>query len=104
MRSLYQRARSGPHSVHDARQYAWSLLVLGPGAPPPRQRPHRGLLPDVAEFRTPARPSLLTRLFARFRRAEPAREPAAEDASDQPGADWAEAGQNHRNHNGRLAA
>lgn len=100
MRNLYQRARSGPHSVQDARQYAWALLVLGP-APAPRQRPHRGSLPDVPEFHSPSRPSLLARFFARFRRARPGDETAAEDAPDQLGADLAEAGQNH---NGRLAA
>lgn len=101
MRTLYPRARSGPHSIHDARQYAWALLVLGPGAPAPRQRPHRGLLPDVPEFRAPSRPSLLARLFARFRRSDPAGDPAAENASDQLGSDWAPAQQNDHE---RLAA
>ena len=103
MRTLYPRARSGPHSIHDARQHAWALLVLGPGAPVPRQRPHRGMLPDVPEFRTPSRPSLLARLFARFRRSDAAaaNKPASENASDQLGADWAAAQQ--KDHD-RLAA
>ncbi len=100
MHTRYPRARSGPHSIHDARQYAWALLVLGPGAPPPRQRPHRGMLPDVPEYRAPSRPSLLGRLFARFR-SDPAGDPAAEDACDQPGSDWTPAQQEDHE---RLAA
>jgi hypothetical protein len=101
MHTRYPRARSGPHSIHDARQYAWALLVLGPGAPPPRQRPHRSMLPDVPEYRAPSRPSLLGRLFARFRRSDPAGGPAAEDACDQPGSDWSQAQQEDHE---RLAA
>lgn len=68
MQRHIHRARSGPHSVHDARQHAWALLVFGPGAPAPRQRPHRGQLPDVPELRASRRrPSLLSRLVALFR-------------------------------------
>lgn len=76
MRSHLNRARSGPHSIHDARQHARALLIFGPGAPAPRQRPHPGLLPDVAEPARPARRrSILARFIARLRRS-PSPEPA----------------------------
>lgn len=55
--------QSGPHSIHDARAYAWALLVFGPGAPPPNRRPHRGQLPDLPEATPlPRRVPLLVRL------------------------------------------
>lgn len=57
------RGQSGPHSIHDARQHAWAQLVFGPGAPPPRQRLHPGLLPDVYVPAAPRRRSLLSRLI-----------------------------------------
>lgn len=59
----HYQGRSGPHSIHDARQYAWARLVFGPGVPPPNRRPHRGQLPDVPELPIrPRRPSILVRL------------------------------------------
>ena len=59
----HYQGRSGPHSIHDARQYAWARLVFGPGVPPPNRRPHRGQLPDVPELPVrPRRPSILVRL------------------------------------------
>ena len=61
------RGRSGPHSIHDARQHAWARLVFGPGAPAPRQRPHRGMLPDVYYPEAPGRPSLFVRLMRQLR-------------------------------------
>ena len=72
------RARSGPHSVHDARQHAWSLLIFGPGAPAPRQRVHPGMLPDVY-VAVPGRGSILSRVIAFFRRVP--EEAAAEEGS-----------------------
>lgn len=77
MRSHQSRARSGPHSIHDARQHAWALLIFGPGAPAPRQRPHPGLLPDVAEPQLVRRPSMLARFIARLRRSSPSKSPEA---------------------------
>lgn len=62
------RGRSGPHSIHDARQHAWALLFFGPGAPPPRMRPHPALLPDLPEPVMPRRPSLLVGLARLLRR------------------------------------
>lgn len=88
MQRHIHRARSGPHSVHDARQHAWALLVFGPGAPAPRQRPHRGQLPDIPELGTSRRrPSLLTRLVALFRRtaADAETDGADEDKLGWPG-------------------
>lgn len=64
------RARSGPHSVHDARQYAFSLLMFGPGAPAPRQRVHPGMLPDVYLPALPRR-GVIARFLGLFRREEP---------------------------------
>lgn len=61
------QGRSGPHSIHDARQHAWARLVLGPGAPAPNLRPHRGQLPDVHQPDAP-RP-LRRRMLARWLRA-----------------------------------
>ena len=59
----HHQGLSGPHSFEDAQQYAWARLIFGPGAPPPRMRPHRGQLPDVPEFPTsPRRPSLIAML------------------------------------------
>lgn len=81
-------ARSGPHSVHDARQYAWSLLILGPGAPAPRQRPHPGMLPDISDANAARRRRSLIADFAGwFRRAAlgkapEAKAPGAVEASD----------------------
>jgi hypothetical protein len=61
--SRQYRGQSGPHSIHDARQYAWARLVFGPGAPQPRMRPNRGLLPDLPGVTiVPRRPSLLVTL------------------------------------------
>ena len=80
------RARSGPHSIHDARQYAWSVLIFGPGAPAPRQRVHPGLLPDVY-IAAPARAgSTLSRFIALFRskRAEAAPAADVERKEDPP--------------------
>jgi len=77
MQRPIHRARSGPHSVHDARQHAWALLVFGPGAPAPRRRPHRGQLPDIAE-------SGLSRLLAFFGRPSAAGDAEAAD-EDAPG-------------------
>lgn len=62
------QGRSAPHSIHDARQYAWSRLVFGAGVPAPRMRPHRGMLPDVMFPDAPRRRAsplrrLLRRLF-----------------------------------------
>lgn len=59
-----EQGRSGPHSIHDARQHAWALLVFGPGAPPPRMRPHRGQLSDLPDVSIrPRRVSLLARII-----------------------------------------
>lgn len=71
------RGRSGPYSIHDARQHAWSRLVFGPGAPAPNQRPHRGMLPDVffPDDAPPPRPSLLRRLMRLFGRKDESQTP-----------------------------
>lgn len=87
MRSYLHRARSGPHSIHDARQHAWALLVLGPGAPAPRQRPHRGLLSDLPDVYVPARPSLLARLIARLTGSESEPDEAAGQDGEE-GSHW----------------
>lgn len=61
--SRQYRGQSGPHSIHDARQHAWARLLLGPGAPVPRMRPHRGQLPDLPEITIrPRRLSLFVRI------------------------------------------
>lgn len=102
MRNLYQRVRSGPHSVHDARQYAWALLIFGPGAPAPRQRSHPDLPPEVPDAERPARrPSLLARLTAWFRRSSAGR-PA--DGADPPGKEGRLPTGRNTNDEGRLAA
>ena len=82
----HYRDRSGPHSIHDARQYAWSRLVFGPGAPAPRMRPHPGMLPDVQFPDPPARTrSLLKRLLdtLRSRGAAPGNEIDTRDGAGQ---------------------
>jgi hypothetical protein len=104
MRYYHQRARSGPHSLHDARQYAWSLLVFGPAAPAPRQRPHRGQLSDLPDVWVPTRASFITRLIALFTRAEK-NEPSSDD--DGSSGFWRPRPQpasKHQNDKDRLAA
>lgn len=69
MRSHRRPGHSGPHSIHDARQYAFALLLFGPGAPAPRQRPHRGQLSDLPEPAFSRRPSAFVRFARLVRRA-----------------------------------
>ncbi|MBX3530406.1 MAG: hypothetical protein KF849_07350 [Rhizobiaceae bacterium] len=78
--SRHIRGQSGPHSIHDARQHAWAQLMFGPGAPPPRQRLHPGLLPDVYVPAAPLRRSLLSRLIRLLRGR---RNVEREDAADE---------------------
>lgn len=82
MRSHYRPDRSGPHSIHDARQHAFALLLFGPGAPAPRQRPHRGQLPDFPEAIPGKPPSAFIRFIRRAvfgRLADPAPEKGEPD-------------------------
>lgn len=83
------RARFGPHSIHDARQYAWSVLIFGPGAPAPRQRVHPGLLPDVYIAGPAHAGSPWSRFIALFRRkrAEVAQAAEVEPKEELPDAE-----------------
>lgn len=104
MRYHHQRARSGQHSLHDARQYALSLLVFGPGAPAPRQRPHRGQLSDLPDVWVPTRPSFVARLIAFFAGAEKEEPSSGDDGSS--GFWWRKPQQaaDRKNEKDRLAA